>query len=1616
MTDTQGLYEVAAPVTRDELDAALLDMTGDMDKVKVLHETLPHWMLDAPSESLAAVEQAYLDSAGPRQRLAQRLARLQPLDSFCTTKLHEYLVGKGHASLNVRQDYLERPRSEAVEIAPNVTGIPIYSTTLEKHSLVQAAMQNFSEDEAEPDGLPKKALIRRGADDSAEPGLTAHQFVGYCRDLDLGNAYQEHLREVFGLPAPGETALPLSYNVAALDVGRGKRADMLTELHLALARQDISQANHARVLKLIKADLPAEKHADSQFTQKRLIWQGLNLDKACLWSVLVFSEAQPGELVDDTLIVYMPNEPERPWYEYATLEAFKQYLTLKLKTSSYREAFARYLDESERVDFLNRFDTSAALGALQAIPVNDNFSDFFFRACVGKVQLDAQVLAVPKAQVDEEARQQRLLDYVNFGLDIFNVAAFVVPVLGQLMMGVAIGQLLGEVFDGVQDWSHGDNAEALKHLSNVAQNLAAMVLFAAGGRVVGSLKRKLASSAEFFDKVEAVKLHDARPRLWRPRLGAYRHSLEIAESAARNSRGVYQVNGGIYIQLAGEWYAIVFDTNIGQWRITHPKRPGAYRPPLRHNFQGGWQHEFERPQEWTEPLSTLHRIDPGLATVPSADLQSIAAINQLDLPALRRLAQAHKALPERFQDAVAKFRQHRTVLDLIQALESGQPLTPATARSQMLALPLMPSWPEGRFFELLDPQGNLLESHPNLAPFDYEDLSVHITEQQLKDGQVMDTLLQALSEEERSTLLGKNVALKDAEALLKQRLLVTVKAEHRALYSKLYDEYNGVVTGDLAPLCVRFPRLPRRFAWEQLSDARTLDRRYLRKNGRLSLTLEQRCREAIEQMDEDEALMGLYWPPLAGAGTRRVIFGLLGRLAHWPQDLLVQVRKGGVTGDVLEQVGPPNASVRRSIVRSDQGFQAFDEQGKDLNTRVSGPDALLQAVVDCLSPAQKKHMGLTVAQPVDRLRSQLRFKSQDERPRIRRYLGTEQPAMEEQLTPCAPAQVQEQAAPVLSNFSTALVRKVRKLYPAMNGAQVLHFLQDAGADHLSRAKAVMALEQEFKALQQALKRWVSDRTDYVPELTPFWDYRLSRTQVREAIERSWRGLTTLRDPEQRSVQSLALDAMAIGKLPTLPAQVRFEQVKQLSLRNMGLNDEAAYFLKHFNNLHTLDLSDNQLTRLPEALSLMPDLTYLYLPRNRLQLTEHTRKKLGELRQLKTLDLADNPLLNAPHVTQLHDLRGLLLRDCGLKEFPVGVGGLHYLERVDLRGNQITTLPDWLLQLPRRAAQAYDLRLNPLSSESVDALEVYLDRVGVGMGFREDDTPRLNEQRARENWLADERVADYAAKSRVWTGLKHEPGSRALFNLLAELVNTADARTVRDDLERRVWRVLNATAAHAALRKEVFERAGAPFNCDDSTAVNFSDLEVLVEIDEVSRESTSGPLAARSRLKVAKGLFRLDQLRQMAGRHSSANPALDPLEVELAFRTGLTSRVYLPGQPQGMLYRDLAGVTLTQLNQAELDIKNAELSPQLLAYIVKLPFWERYLKLAFASRFDTLNAPFNQRADKVYDKREDLSSGEYHGQLNTIRLEREQVEVAEIERLTKDAIRQDDQHVCEAPAG
>lgn len=105
---------------------------------------------------------------------------------------------------------------------------------------------------------------------------------------------------------------------------------------------------------------------------------------------------------------------------------------------------------------------------------------------------DAQVLAVPTSVLDEQEREARWQTYKNAGLLLINVAALFVPVLGDLMLAVAIGEMLKCM--RVEDWAQGDVDHAREHLLNVGRDIAVAAAFVVGSVAVSSAARRLSQA------------------------------------------------------------------------------------------------------------------------------------------------------------------------------------------------------------------------------------------------------------------------------------------------------------------------------------------------------------------------------------------------------------------------------------------------------------------------------------------------------------------------------------------------------------------------------------------------------------------------------------------------------------------------------------------------------------------------------------------------------------------------------------------------------------------------------------------------------------------------------------------------------------------------------------------------------------------------------------------------------------------------------------------------------------------------------------------------------------------------------------------------------------------
>lgn len=759
------------------------------------------------------------------------------------------------------------------------------------------------------------------------------------------------------------------------------------------------------------------------------------------------------------------------------------------------------------------------------------------------------------------------------------------------------------------------------------------------------------------------------------------------------------------------------------------------------------------------------------------------------------------------------------------------------------------------------------------------------------------------------------------------------------------------------------------------------------------MRLAQAAREASEHVHIDRACAELFLPGRGLFQGELKPLQLLKRLPGWPDDFALELRDGGVQGRLLERIGPDNATMRRIIVKLDDLYEAFDVDGNTLGSTSSGPQGFYDACLRALPSTQLEALRLS---ETDRpngfiLRDKLFEQAVNDRMAVARLLKGKALERAEPGGGCMQANPPFERAS--SANARALTRKTRRLFPLFTEAQASTFVDGQGSDHLHRAESIKALEQQLQALRTSLKSWRRPPPGATSEL------QASRRQAADMIENAWRRLAFVRGEGAASVPGLSLDGMRVGELPALPAQVSFEHLQSLSLSNMELDNNVAYFLKSFTHIESLDLSRNHISRLPEVLSRMPGLKRLALSHNGLGLTEYSLQKLATMRNLVTLNLSENPLGVTPDVGKMLDMVNLKLRATGLKELPVGLRRLPNLEFVDLRENAITQLPDWLFEAPRSFSEKINLRLNPLSAKSVSSLSTYRARTGMGMGFLEDDIPVMNEFSARQLWLP----ASPPDKQALWTDLKDDPRSEALFKLLAELGHSADTEFVREDQARRVWEVLEATHGNAELRDQVFNLAANPINCNDAAATNFSHLEVAVRVHATQQASESGA-SASALLREGRSLFRLDHLEKLAHAHSVAHPLADPAEVSLAYRTGLVDALDLPGQPTHMRYARLSGVTGSDLGAAAIQVRNAELSPAFLDYMVERRFWLTHLRRNYPLRFAHMNAPFQGEQTAVMARSHSMSDADFLSRFSDINVRQQASETELLRELTHEEMK------------
>jgi hypothetical protein len=613
----------------------------------LISQRLPAWLTSATVDQQRALHQALRQQQDSAERVRQLFSHIPALDDFAAALLEDALRRRFKVSTDVRKATLRK----VVQIILATPIPPTPSPNIVRIStqpLLTTALHNFTQAETKPGPFTQVALR-----DVAGVTLSVsfERFAKLCRTLDLGGRYQALLRAHL-LPAdrPGDEPGQARREVEAL-LEEALRSSMEAAVRLAALKGEISHDNYLQTLPIFAK--PAVVPAYPVVLTARQVY----LLGKCLHGVVAIEIQDRDQAYLRGVLLWIPGDPQQPVQVFESWWAFYQAMGLRLRDPHYAAFMARFIAERDRVAFfgtLKRLLSSSAEGAVLQLDGRDfaitqPLFAFLRASRIDKMLDDARVLAVPTADEDSKARDERLRGYQQAGLTLLNLAGLFVPVVGELMLAVAAVQIADEVYEGYQDWQLGDRQGALEHVFSVAESVALGAAIGAGTAVAGHVLKRIV----FVDELSPIRTDAGHVKLCAHDLSAYRvkeQGVTVGELIPEDDQWQLKLHEASF-QLAGY-------KDGEHLFIRHPQRSEAFQPMLEHNGTGGWRHALERAEEWAEPARLMRRLSAELADVSDEDVRRVLDSTGFDDAQLRRLHLENAPPPARLLDALERYRLH----------------------------------------------------------------------------------------------------------------------------------------------------------------------------------------------------------------------------------------------------------------------------------------------------------------------------------------------------------------------------------------------------------------------------------------------------------------------------------------------------------------------------------------------------------------------------------------------------------------------------------------------------------------------------------------------------------------------------------------------------------------------------------------------------------------------------------------------------------------------------------------------------------------------------------------------------------------------------------------------
>ncbi|WP_433860794.1 NEL-type E3 ubiquitin ligase domain-containing protein [Pseudomonas thivervalensis] len=604
----------------------------------------------------AAADREYLKSAlqatwKSRQKLEKVLARLQSIEAFAEPLLVAALEKRCNVTLDVRQTYLRLYIPEGISVAYR-------SRTI---SLLDAALQNFEAKESRPGFFDDAScfITRPSATGQFDilpmsTTLTLPVFVTLCRELDIGGHYQAYLKNNLLDEPVAAAVVQACIETSDKDAFRAAAA-------MGRIKGDISAQVHRTLQGLMGGQQNVSYRGKPQYCHDVYL-----LDTRLIGIVMIAPDLEQSRQAEP-VVVYIPDDPEYPIRQYGSTAAFFTALAVRLRSKRYQQVFSRFIPLASRGRFFAALDAQLFKARREPVEnpklrmtcrrVEGDLWAHGFEQRLDQMFQDASLLAVPTGDEDLKSRWARWDSFMQVAETVLEIAAFTaasfVPVLGEALMAYTVYQLLDETFEGIVDWSHGQRAEAAAHLLGVAENIALMGLFVAGGKVVGAVRSTRPSP--FVEQMKVVRSRDGNSRLWHPDLTPYQQPLVLDEGARPQANGLFLHQGQEVLLLDGQPFVVEQAANSGPYRIQHPTRPDAYAPRLAHNEVGAWVHEAERPLSW-QGAKLMRRLGHSVEAFSDETLEQIRIVSGVEESSLRQLHVEHARPPVLLAETIKRFR------------------------------------------------------------------------------------------------------------------------------------------------------------------------------------------------------------------------------------------------------------------------------------------------------------------------------------------------------------------------------------------------------------------------------------------------------------------------------------------------------------------------------------------------------------------------------------------------------------------------------------------------------------------------------------------------------------------------------------------------------------------------------------------------------------------------------------------------------------------------------------------------------------------------------------------------------------------------------------------------